>query len=96
VVFRRHLLDLLSDQPRSVSSVARELGLKRGDVEEDFVHLIRSARAAGHRVVVEPARCRSCGFLFDERKLSKPGKCPACRGTRIFEPQIRIERTTTT
>ena len=90
-VFRRRLLDLLSKQPRSISSVARELGVKRSDLEADFEHLIRSARASGHQVVVEPARCRTCGFEFDERKLTKPGKCPACRGTRIFEPQIRIE-----
>jgi len=53
---------------------------------------MRSARSAGHRVVVQPARCRGCGFTFDEDKLSKPGKCPACRGTRLFEPQISIER----
>lgn len=75
-----------------MSSVARELGLKRGDVEEDFHHLIRSARAAGHIVVIEPARCRVCGFTFDERKLAKPGKCPACRGTRILEAQIRVDK----
>jgi predicted Zn-ribbon and HTH transcriptional regulator len=92
VVFRRQLMDMLSVAPRSVSSIARELGLKRGDVEEDFQHLIRSARAAGHTVHIDPARCRTCGFLFDERKLVKPGKCPACRGTRILEAQISIEK----
>ena len=74
-----------------MSSLARELGLDRRDAEDDLRHAIRSARAAGHRVVVEPARCKQCGFLFDEDKLSKPGKCPSCRGTRIFEAQIRIE-----
>ena len=31
------------------------------------------------------------GFLFGDEKLSKPGKCPECRGTRIFEAQVRIE-----
>jgi len=40
---------------------------------------------------VIPARCRSCGFTFDEDKLSKPGKCPECRGTRLYEAQIFIE-----
>ena len=88
---RKQLLGILTVQPRSVSSLARELGLKRGDVEEDLAHVIRSARAAGHRVVVQPARCRACGFTFGEDKLSKPGKCPACRGTWLYEPQISIE-----
>jgi predicted Zn-ribbon and HTH transcriptional regulator len=91
VVFRRQLMDMISGTPRSESSIARELGLKRGDVEEDFQHLIRSANAAGHTVRIEPARCRTCGFMFDERKLAKPGKCPACRGTRILEAQISID-----
>jgi transcriptional regulator len=88
---RKDLLALLSSQPRSVSSLARELGFRRGDMEEDLRHALRSARAAGHQVVVVPARCRSCDFVFDEQKLSKPGKCPSCRGTRLYEPQIFIE-----
>jgi hypothetical protein len=89
-VFRKDLVALLAVEPRSVSSIARELGLRRGDVEEDLRHALRSARAAGHEILIVPARCRSCGFTFDEEKLSKPGKCPACRGTRLYEPQISI------
>jgi predicted Zn-ribbon and HTH transcriptional regulator len=88
---RKNLIALLESQPRSVSWLARELGFKRGDVEEDLRHALRSARAAGHRITVVPARRRSCGFVFDEQKLSKPGKCPACRGTRLYEPQVLIE-----
>jgi len=89
-MFRKTLFELLQAEPRSVSSLARQLGFKKGDVEEDLRHLIRSARAAGHDVVVEPARCRACGFEFGEDRLSKPGKCPSCRGTRILEAQIAI------
>jgi transcriptional regulator len=92
VTFRKALIDILTAQPRSVSSIARELGFKRGDVEDDLRHAIRSARASGLRVLIEPARCRACGFMFGEDKLSKPSKCPSCRGTRLFEAQIRIER----
>lgn len=91
MTFRKDLILVLSLQPRSVSSLARELGVDRRDVEDDLRHMIRSARAAGHRVIVEPARCRACGFTFGDDKLSKPGKCPQCRGTRLYEAQIRIE-----
>jgi predicted Zn-ribbon and HTH transcriptional regulator len=90
VTLRKQLMDVLSREPRSVSSLAHEIGLSRGDVEDALRHMIRSARAAGHRVVVVPARCRSCGFVFDEDKLTKPGKCPSCRNSRIFEPQIAV------
>ncbi len=90
MTLRKDLVTLLSAQPRSVSSLAREMGLRRADMEEDLRHALRSARAAGHRVNVIPARCRSCNFTFDEQRLSKPGKCPSCRGTRLYEPQIFI------
>jgi predicted Zn-ribbon and HTH transcriptional regulator len=90
MTFRRDLVKILSAQPRSVSSIARELGLDRRDVEEDLRHAIRSAEAAGHTIIVEPARCKQCGFVFGGDRLAKPGKCPECKGSRLFEPQISI------
>ena len=91
MTLRKQLIDHLAHEPRSISRLARELGLPRADVEDALRHMIRSARAAGHRIVVVPAKCRSCGFTFDEDKLTKPGKCPECRNSRIFEPQISVE-----
>jgi predicted Zn-ribbon and HTH transcriptional regulator len=91
VTLRKQLLEVLSHEPRSVSRLAGELGLSRADVEDALRHMIRSARAAGHRVVVVPAKCRSCGFTFGDDKLTKPGKCPECKNSRIFEPQIRVD-----
>ena len=91
MVFRRQLIDLLSREFRSVSSLARELGTTRGALQEDLEHAIRSARAQGHDVRIVPARCKACGFLFGEEKLSKPSRCPACRGTRLYEPMIGLD-----
>ena len=88
---RRDLIELLSAGPRSASSLARELGLRRGDVEDDLRHALRSATASGHRIVVIPARCKDCGFVFDEERLTKPSRCPSCKGSRLFEPQIRLD-----
>jgi predicted Zn-ribbon and HTH transcriptional regulator len=90
VVFRRDLIELLSQEPRSASSLARDLGLRRGDLESELQHAVRSARAAGRHVEVIPARCKDCGFLFGEDRLIKPGRCPACKGSRLFEPMIRV------
>ncbi len=89
-MYRRDLIALLSTEPRSVSSIARQLGLARGDVEEDMRHALRSARSAGHQVTIVPAMCRTCGFTFAEDRLAKPGKCPACKGSRIIEAQIHL------
>lgn len=92
MAFRRHLLELVSAEPRTASSLARELGLDRRDMENDLRHMIRSARASGHDVVVEPARCKNCGFVFEEDRLHKPGRCPECRESRIYEPLIRVTK----
>jgi hypothetical protein len=91
MTLRKTLLEMLAE-PRTASSLARELGRPRGGIDEDLRHLIRSAKAAGHAVVVEPARCKACGFTFSGDKLDKPGKCPACRASRIYESLIRIDR----
>jgi len=90
MTLRRHLIDLLSREPRSASSIAREMGLRRGDIEDDLKHALRTAAAAGHRVEVIPARCKDCGFVFGADRLLKPGRCPSCKGSRLFEPMIRV------
>jgi predicted Zn-ribbon and HTH transcriptional regulator len=90
MVFRRQLVELLSREPRSASSLAREMGLRRADIEDDLRHALRSAAAAGLRVAVIPARCKDCGFTFGEDRLTKPSRCPACKGSRLYEPMISL------
>ncbi len=87
---RRQLIEVLSREPRSVSSLARELGLRRGDIENDLRHALRSACAAGYQIGVLPARCKACGFVFAPDTLSTPSRCPVCKGTRVFEPMIQV------
>ena len=90
MTLRRYLAELLTYEPRSVSSLARELGLRRGDLEDDLRHMLRSAAARGDRIEILPARCKACGFEFGPERLAKPGKCPECRGTRILEAMIHL------
>jgi transcriptional regulator len=90
MTLRRHLHDLLTTEPRSVSSLAHELGLRRGDVEEDLQHMLRSAAARGERIEILPARCKACGFAFGEDRLAKPSRCPQCKASRIQEAMIRV------
>ena len=90
MTLRRHLHELLTREPRSISSLARELGLKRGDVEEDLRHMLRSAAARGDDIEIIPARCKACGFEFGPERLAKPGRCPECKESRVLEAMIRI------
>jgi predicted Zn-ribbon and HTH transcriptional regulator len=90
MTLRRHLHELLTQEPRSVSSLARELGLGRKDLEADLQHLLRSAAARGERIEILPAKCKACGFEFGPERLAKPGRCPECKASRIIEAMIRL------
>jgi predicted Zn-ribbon and HTH transcriptional regulator len=85
---RRLLLEALGPTPRSLSDLAAQFGVTRRDVEDALPHVLRSARAAGERLVIVPARCRHCDFTFDESKLSRPSRCPQCKGSSLHEPLV--------
>ena len=88
--YRKDVIAALMDGPRTASSLARELGLDRRDIEGELRHVLRSAQAAGRVVDIAPARCKTCGFVFDTDRLTKPGRCPACKGSRLYEPLISL------
>jgi transcriptional regulator len=87
---RQQIAEMLR-QPRTSSSIAHELKLTRDEVEDHLKHLLKSAKAAHQSVRVEPARCRNCGYTFNQDKITKPGKCPECKGTHLYEPLIQIK-----
>lgn len=89
-VFRKDLIPLLLGNPMSVAQLARLVGETPGDIESDLHHLLTSLRHTGYAAVIEPARCRKCGFEFGASKLAKPSKCPKCRSTWILEPRVAL------
>jgi predicted Zn-ribbon and HTH transcriptional regulator len=86
----RQQIEEMLRQPRTTSSIAHELKLTRDEVEDHLKHLLKSAKAADKDIRVEPARCRSCGFVFSKDKVTRVSKCPECKGTRLYEPLIQI------
>src|SRR4051812_32657525 len=90
VMFRKELIKMLHGNPMTVSQIARLVDESPGHVADDLNHLLRSLKHTEYKAVVEPARCRSCGFEFSEEKLTKPSKCPECHGTWLLEPKIGI------
>jgi transcriptional regulator len=89
-MFRKDLIDWLLDNPRSVTEIARQVGETPGQIASDLNHLFRSLKHTEYKEVIEPARCRECGFEFSQEKLNKPSKCPKCRSTWLTEPRISI------
>lgn len=84
----------LSRDARTARELSSLVGLPEKDVVAHLEHLDRSLRAAGVRLVVEPARCLACGFTFrDRRRLSKPSACPRCRATHVSAPLFAVGAT---
>lgn len=90
-MFRKDLIDMLLGNAMTASQIARLVGESPARVSDDLNHLFRSLRHTEYRAVVEPARCRACGFEFSAEKLTKPSKCPECHSTWVLEPKIGIQ-----
>ncbi len=89
-VFRKELIPLLLDNPMSFAQIARLVRETPRDIENDLLHLLKSLKHTEYASVIEPARCRKCGFEFDSSKLAKPSKCPECKATWIQEPRVTL------
>jgi len=90
-MFRKNLIDMLLGNPMTVSQIARLVDESPARVADDLNHLFRSLKHTEYKAIVEPARCRTCGFEFSKQKLPKPSKCPECHSTWVLEPRIGIE-----
>lgn len=89
---RETLRRALREAPATARDLSAAAGIREKDVAEHLAHLARSLGRRGERLVVEPASCLACGFVFEGRsRLARPGACPACRATRIDPPVFRVE-----
>jgi predicted Zn-ribbon and HTH transcriptional regulator len=91
---RQQLHGLLRREELSFDTLRELLGLSVRALEEELRHVERSARAAGARLRIGPARCLACDYVFRDRAarhLHAPGRCPRCRSERIADPSFRIE-----
>jgi predicted Zn-ribbon and HTH transcriptional regulator len=88
---RQALAEALRAGPATARDLSRIVGISEHDVTAHLVHLARSLRARGQRLVIEPARCLDCGFVYARReKPARPSHCAECRGTRLTLPEFSI------
>ena len=90
-MFRKKLIEMLLGNPMTVSQIARLEDESPSRVTDDLQHLFRSLKHTEYKSLVEPVRCRACGFEFSTEKLTKLSKCPECHSTWVLEPKIGIE-----
>ncbi len=89
---RHELLSLLSERIFSAKELSGLIRISEKEVYDHLEH-VRKSMHRGSRLVVTPAECRKCGFVFSKReRLRKPGRCPVCRAESIRAPLFSIEQ----
>jgi predicted Zn-ribbon and HTH transcriptional regulator len=87
---RQQIIERLADGEWEFDELRREFGLTVKVLEEDLRHIERSVRAGGRRLILKPASCEVCDFVFKSTAPHPPGRCPSCRDRRISGPWFRI------
>ena len=91
LTLRKKMITLLSEEEHSARDLSSLLGIQEKEVYDHLLHVSRSVAAQKRTLVVKPCVCRSCGFVFKERKrFTKPGRCPECKGTYIESACFKI------
>ena len=89
LTIRQTMEQMLRQGPWSAQELASALLLTQGEAEAHLKHLMHSLK---NKMLLEPACCRACGYVFVKRqRLDAPGRCPACRGQRIDGPWFRVK-----
>ena len=89
---RKRMIALLRGSALSARELSVQVGIPERDVPSHLEHLRHSLHGTDERLLVVPAACRRCGFVFAKReRFERPGRCPACRGGSISEPRFVVE-----
>jgi hypothetical protein len=89
----RHLIrEALESGPLDAKEISALVGIPEKEVPSHLEHIRTTLHRSGRRLVVRPAECVKCGFVFVKReRLTKPGKCPVCRSESIHAPVFAVD-----
>ena len=89
---RQEIIDLLNAKSMTALEISQAVRVSEKDVYRHLAHIAKSVSGQGRKLAFTPCTCLACGFTFaDRRRLTRPGRCPRCRESRIDHPVFRIE-----
>ncbi|NOZ70149.1 MAG: transcriptional regulator [Deferribacteres bacterium] len=88
---RQEIISAITDRPLSIKYISAAVKISEKEICAHLRHIGRTVTNRGQRLVITPAECRKCRFVFQKRKkLKRPGRCPVCRAETIKEPLFEI------
>ena len=91
---RERIMETLeeTETPLTAQNLCDMLEIKsRSIVYEDIEHIKKTVRSRGKELLMSPASCGKCHFVFKSRSSAKrPSRCPKCRSEWILSPGFLI------
>jgi predicted Zn-ribbon and HTH transcriptional regulator len=89
---RQNIISILEGRTLSARDISSEVRVSEKEVYDHLSHIQKTFNKSDRTLVITPAECRKCGFVFKKReRLNKPGKCPVCHGETIKESLFSID-----
>ncbi len=89
---RKEMISFLKEQTLSARDISGYVRISEKEVYAHLDHIKKSITKDKLKLIVEPAICKKCNFVFKKReRLKKPGKCPLCHSESIEEPLYSIK-----
>jgi transcriptional regulator len=90
---RQQIIGFLKEGPATALDISQHVHISEKEVYQHLGHVERSVVSRREKLVVHPAQCLKCGFVFKGRKrLKAPGRCPLCKSTHLQKPNYEIVR----
>ena len=88
---RKQMILLLGKKEMSARELSQTVGIREKEVYAHLSHIARSVNARRKKLIIIPAKCLGCGYVFEKRKrFTRPGRCPHCKSEHIQNPVYRI------
>jgi len=92
MTIRRQIIEALKEENLSALDISQLIGIREREVYDHLGHIQRTISSQKENFKMTPPRCLKCGYHFMQRsRLTKPSRCPQCKGTRLTRPTYRIE-----
>ena len=89
---RKQMIELLENKEMSARELSQTMGLREKEVYTHLSHIARSVNAKRKKLIIIPAECLGCGYVFENRKrYTRPSRCPHCKSEHIQNPVYRID-----
>ncbi len=88
---RKQMIELLDNKEMSAREISQTIKIREKEVYTHLSHIARSVTAQRKKLMIIPAECLECGFVFEKRRrFTRPSRCPRCKSEHIQNPGYRI------